>query len=351
MTGDVLTKVPVGLLPVILFLVTLIYMDSYKLVRLKTVLWVIGLGGLTAWLALYVNGCVLDALDMRLQAYSRYVAPLVEESLMALAIVYLFKSSRIGFLVDAAILGFAVGAGFALIENFYYIQVHTEASMAVWVVRGFGTAIMHGGVTAIFAIMSQVLTERRMKINPVYYLPGLLLASIIHSVFNHFLVSPITSTILTLLVLPPILGLVFHRSARAMHDWLELDFDADARLIRMITSGEFSDSKIGHFLADLKAKFDGPVVADMLCYLRVYTELAIRAKAALIARENGLDLPVGERTRARFDELRYLERSIGRTGRLAMRPFLQLERKDLWQLHVLARGRCSGSGCSRSKKW
>ena len=119
MTGDVLTKVPVGLLPVILFLVTLIYMDSYKLVRLKTVLWVIGLGGLTAWLALYVNGFVLDALDMRLQAYSRYVAPLVEESLKALAIVYLFKSSRIGFLVDAAILGFSVGAGFALIENFY----------------------------------------------------------------------------------------------------------------------------------------------------------------------------------------------------------------------------------------
>ena len=83
----------------------------------------------------------------------------------------------------------------------------------------------------------------------------------------------------------------------------------------------------------------GPVVADMLCYLRVYTELAIRAKAVLIARENGLDLPVGERTRARFDELGYLERSIGRTGCLAMRPFLQMERKDLWQLRVLARGR------------
>ena len=140
-------------------------------------------------------------------------------------------------------------------------------------------------------------------------------------------------------LLPPALALVFDRSARALHDWLELDFDADARLIRMITSGEFPDSKIGRFLADLKEKFDGPVVADMLCYLRVYTELAIRAKAVLIARENGLDLPVGERTRARFDELGYLERSIGRTGCLAMRPFLQMERKDLWQLRVLARGR------------
>ena len=56
----------------------------------------------------------------------------------------------------------------------------------------------------------------------------------------------------------------------------------------MIESGEFSQSKIGLFLDDLREKFEGPIVVDMLCYLRMYTELAIRAKAALIARENGL---------------------------------------------------------------
>jgi hypothetical protein len=226
-----------------------------------------------------------------------------------------------------------------MMENFFVLQAHGDARMVVWFVRGFGTAIMHGGVTAIFALVSQALTERQMRINPLRYLPGLALAAVLHAVFNHFLVTPVLQTLGTAILLPLALALVFERSARALHDWLELDFDADARLIRMITSGEFPDSKIGRFLADLKVKFDGPVVADMLCYLRVYTELAIRAKAAMIARENGLDLPVGERTRARFDELRYLERSIGRTGRLAMRPFLQLERKDLWQLHVLARGR------------
>jgi hypothetical protein len=75
----------------------------------------------------------------------------------------------------------------------------------------------------------------------------------------------------------------------------------------------------------------------MLCYLRVYTELAIRAKAALIARENGLEIPVGERTREKFQELRFLEKSIGKTGCLAMKPFLQIERKDLWQMHVIDR--------------
>jgi RsiW-degrading membrane proteinase PrsW (M82 family) len=337
MSLDVLTRAPVGLLPVIIFLIVLVYMDSYKLVSLKAVLAVIFLGGLTAVAAMFVNGWLLDAFNVSIQTYSRYVAPFVEEGLKALVIVYLFRSNRIGFLVDSAIMGFAVGAGFALVENFQYLQIYSSASFAVWIVRGFGTAVMHGGVVAIFAIMSQSLTERQMKINPLYYLPGYLAAVFLHSIFNHFLVAPVLQTIGTLFILPPLLQIVFQRSARSLHQWLELDFDADAQLIDMINSGEFSESKIGKFLEDLKGKFEGPVLVDMLCYLRVYTELAIRAKAALIARENGLELPVGERTREKFEELRFLEQSIGKTGCLAMKPFLQLERKDLWQMHVIDR--------------
>ena len=332
---EMLARALVGLLPVLIFLVVLVWMDSYKLVRLRAVLAVIAVGGLVAWAAMQANGWLIGALDLDLTAYSRYVAPLVEESLKALVIVYLFRSSRIGFLVDAAIMGFAVGAGFALVENFFYLQFFGSANMAVWIVRGFGTAIMHGGVVAMFAIISQTLTERQMRINPLYYLPGLAVAILLHSVFNHFLVAPVLQAAGTLIVLPPLLYLVFQRSAVVLHEWLEIDFDADAKLITMITSGEFSDSRIGRFLDDLRTKFEGPVVADMLCYLRVYTELAIRAKAALMARENGLELPVGERTREKFEELRFLERSIGKTGCLAMKPFLLMERKDLWQMQVI----------------
>jgi RsiW-degrading membrane proteinase PrsW (M82 family) len=332
---DMLVRAPVGLLPVLIFLVILVYMDSYKLVSLKSVLMVIVMGGLTAFAAMYMNGWLLGVLDLPFKPFSRYVAPAIEEGLKALVIVYLFRSHRIGFLVDSAIMGFAVGAGFALVENFHYLQFHSSASFAVWIVRGFGTAIMHGGATAIFAIMSQALTERQMKINPLYYLPGFAVAVFLHSIFNHFLVAPVLQTIGTLLVLPPLLQLVFHKSSKALHDWLELDFDADADLIEMIDSGQFSESKIGRFLDDLRGKFEGPIVVDMLCYLRVYTELAIRAKAALMARENGLELPVGERTREKFEELHFLEKSIGKTGCLAMKPFLQIERKDLWQMQVI----------------
>lgn len=335
MLTDVLIRAPVGLLPVLIFLLVLVYMDSYKLVKLRTVLWVILTGAMLPIAGYWINGSVIDFLSWDFQTYSRYAAPVIEEGMKACVMIYLFKTHRIGFLVDSAILGFAVGAGFGVVENFYYLYLASDAQLAVWVVRGFGTAIMHGGAMALFGVMAQSLTERSMKINPLLLLPGFILAITIHSVFNHFPGTPILTTLGTLMALPPIFLLVFQKSARSMHEWLEVDFDEDALLLEQINSGEFTETRIGRFLQDLKQKFPGTVVVDMLCYLRLYTELALRAKGVLMMRENGLDTPVGERTRAKFEEMRYLEESIGKTGLLAMSPFLQMTRKDLWQLYVL----------------
>jgi RsiW-degrading membrane proteinase PrsW (M82 family) len=313
-------------------------MDSYKLVSIKTVLWVIIAGGCIAGLTYFINGFLFELLDIEFRRFTHYVSPVSEEVLKALVIILLFRMSRIGFLVDSAIMGFAVGTGFAVVENFFYLQTSGDAHVAVWIVRGFGTAIMHGGVTAIFAILSQTITERNMKINPLLYFPGLVAAMTFHSFFNHFWLPPLLMTITYLALLPPVLYLVFQRSAVHLHDWLEVDFDDDARLLQQINSGEFTSSKIGLFLNDLRSKFEGPVVVDMLCYLRLYTELALRAKGVLMMRENGLEAPVGERTREKFAEMKYLESSIGKTGVLAMRPFLHMTRKDLWQLYVLEDG-------------
>ena len=52
---------------------------------------------------------------------SRYIAPLTEETGKAALVVTLVATARVGFLVDAAVLGFAVGTGFALFENLHEI--------------------------------------------------------------------------------------------------------------------------------------------------------------------------------------------------------------------------------------
>jgi RsiW-degrading membrane proteinase PrsW (M82 family) len=325
----------VGLLPALALLGALLYFDSYKLVPLRAVLLAVLVGGVCAALAWLVNRKIGFAFDFSHVTLTRYVAPVVEELLKALVLVYLLRTHRIGFLVDAAIYGFAVGTGFALVENAYLLQQQPGTHFGVWIVRGFGTAIMHGGCTAMFAVVGAALSETRVHVVPGDLIPGLLLAILTHSAYNHFFLSPLLSTALILVVLPAIGYVVIRQSEKALSRWLDIGFDADTRLLEILHSGEFSDSRIGRYLFSLQEYFPGEVVVDMLCYLRLHKELALRAKGMLLMRENGFEVAPDEDVRDVLLEMKYLQQSIGRTGQAALRPFLQLSRKDLWQIYML----------------
>jgi RsiW-degrading membrane proteinase PrsW (M82 family) len=335
-TGSFLIHALLGLLPVCCFLAALVYLDSYKLVPMRWILGTIGFGCITAVVSYPLNGGIGGLLDIEFLTLTRYVAPVVEEALKALLIVALIRNNRIGFLVDAAIFGFAVGAGFAIFENLFYLQYSPTMSLGTWIVRGFGTAIMHGGATAIFSIMAHTLMGQHPGKGRVLLLPGFVVAIVVHSLFNHFFFPPVINTLVVLASLPVLLGVVFQLSEKSVSDWLGMGFDADTELIELINSGEFSASKVGLYLHSLKEKFDGPVVVDLLCYLRLHTELSIRAKGLLMLREQGFMHKAGEETRAKLEELKFLKSSIGPTGLLAIKPFLQMSQKDLWQFYMLS---------------
>jgi RsiW-degrading membrane proteinase PrsW (M82 family) len=324
-------------LPVLTFLAALLYLDSYKLMTARAVLGVVVIGALAAGASYVTNAAALSALHLDLRTFSRYVAPLIEEAWKGLIIVVLIRKHRIGFLVDAAIFGFAAGTGFAMVENFHFLGTIPDAGIGTWIVRGFGTAIMHGGATALFAVMSLALLEEAKRSTLLPLVPGFVLAAALHSAFNHLSQSPRLATLAMIVILPPLSYVIFERSEKTTEDWLGEGFDADAEMLELINSGRLTESPVGKYLETLKDKFKGPVVADLVCYLRLHTELAIRAKGILIMRQNGFDTPIDDETRDKFDEMRYLEKSIGKTGVLAVHPLLRMSRKDLWQMYMLGK--------------
>src|SRR6185312_16055622 len=330
-----LLHVLIGILPVLGFLAALLYLDSYKLVTMRVVVAVIAAGLVAAIACYFINAYLYDVSGLDFTRYSRYVGPLIEELAKALIVVALIRAHRVGFLVDAAILGFAAGTGFAIVENVYYQHLVPGANAGTWIVRGFGTAIMHGGCTAIFAMAGLSMREQAPRASLGAFLPGFAIAVVLHSAYNHAFGSPMLSTLAVIVVLPPLLLVVFQRSERATARWLGEGFDADTQMLDSITSGHFSDSAAGRYLASLKTRFKGPIVADLLCYLRLHTELALRAKGILMMRESGFDAHLDEPTRAKLVEMRYLEGSIGKTGRLALMPLLHAGNKDIWQLKML----------------
>jgi len=324
-----------ALLPVLLFLTLLVLLDSFKLVSLRAVLVALGAGAAAALVATRTNEALMEATGAPTAVFSRYAAPLVEESLKAVWIAVLLRRGRVGFLVDAAILGFAVGAGFALVENVEYLNAMAEPRVRLWLVRGFGTAVLHGAATSILAMVARGVLDRHPSRPGLAVLPGLAAAVAIHSAYNHFFLPPLAAAAVLLAALPLLMVAVFARSERATREWLGTGLDSDLEIVESIVSGHALSTRLGGYLRSLQAHFPGEVVADMLCLVRLQAELSIRAKGLLLAREAGLDAPVGEDVRASLRELRYLESSIGPTGRLALKPLLRESARDAWQVFLL----------------
>ena len=335
MSIDPLLPILVALLPVIALLAVLFHQDSFKLVKPHVLVTALVAGAVVAGLGYALNGFLLGHFDIAIGTYARYVSPLLEEVLKALLVVVLIRSHRIGFLVDAAIVGFAIGTGFALVENIHFLRLVPDASMSTWVVRGFGTAVMHGGTTAIFAVMALAMLGKSNGLPWQAFLPGLALVTALHSAFNHLSHLPQVATLAVMVALPLLMMAIFQRGEQATRDWLGEGFDTDVQTLELINAGRIADTPTGRYLDTLRERFQGPLLADVLCYLRLYTELSLRAKGLLMMRENGFEVALDDEAKASLAELRYLEGSLGKTGLRALRPMLPMSPKDLWQIYML----------------
>lgn len=326
-----------ALAPVLVFLLVLVRLDSFKLLSARAVARAMAAGGLAAAVALVLNHVLLAPAGIGPAVVTRYVAPLIEETLKLVFVVFAIRRRQVAFPVDAAILGAAVGTGFAVVENAYYLRLLGSTGVAVWLVRGFGAAVLHAAVTGIAAIMSQSLVERHAEHGLLVFVPGALAAFSIHSAYNHFVLPPVVATLVLLAALPPLVLLVFERSERTTRDWVGSGMDLDVELLRLLLSDDFGETRLGKYLSELRARFPGPVVADMFCLIRLDLELAIRAKGMLLAREAGLDVDTQD-VAARLEEIAYLEKSIGTTGLLALKPLQATGHRDAWLRGILREG-------------
>jgi len=336
MSTDIWMRAPLALLPVLLFLIGLVQLDGYKLVRMRMMLALVAAGAVAAGISYLINNAAYAHFSGDFTAYSRYISPWIEEALKAALLVFLIRTRRVGLPVDAAIAGFAIGTGFALVENLYYLASRSHTLLPVAVIRGFGTAIMHGGTAAVLAMISNTLYERRPSGGLHLLLPGFLAAVALHTGYNYLLVRPALATLATLLVLPLVIYLVFDHSERILRNWIEVDLESDVQLLESISAGKFLGSNSGRYLQALRDRFGGEELADMLCYLRVHGELAVRAKGILLLRESGLPVPpIDAETKDKLAELAQLERAMGKAGVIALRPLMMATGKEIWQLTLL----------------
>jgi RsiW-degrading membrane proteinase PrsW (M82 family) len=331
----------VALVPVLLLTAGFIWLDVFKLMSVWETLGLLLFGGIAAAAAYPLSGAFLDTLPIGFNNYSRFVAPWIEEALKTIVIICLFRFNRIGFKVDAVISGFAVGAGFSVFENILYLMRFPGLDPGVWMVRGLGTAIMHGTTLAILAVIAHELAERETReaaddfdFNPLWFVPGFLAAVALHTVFNQFPEQPMLAMIGMLVVGPLGLMAVFCFGAGEAAQWLTVEREGHRALLETLSAGRFPDDPRGRRIAALAARSGARTGALIREYYELLARLVLTAEETLLEESADSDEADAD-SAAAFTRLAELKRELGRSTMSALKPLLPFSRNDYWELSEL----------------
>jgi len=130
-----------------------------------------------------INGLLLKKMDTSLVYFTTNITPITEELVKTLPIVYFAAVSttdRKAIITFA----FALGVGFAMLENTIILTQHIESvNMVFALVRGFSSGLMHSICTVMVSAFIPYIYSKKK-----YYFCGTLctfnLALVYHSVFN-----------------------------------------------------------------------------------------------------------------------------------------------------------------------
>ena len=331
-----------ALVPVLILLAVFVWFDAFKLMSIGEILVLLVLGGFGAIASYPLSGRLLDTLPIGFSNYSRFYAPWIEEAIKAAIVIILFRMNRIGFKLDAVITGFAVGAGFSVVENIIYLIRLPDYGASTWLVRGLGTAVMHGVTLAVLAATAHEFAERETRgkssdfnFRLWWFLPGYLAAVAIHTAFNQFPDEPLLAMLGASMFAPiAILG-IFQFGTGEAQKWLQAESAQHRAQFEALKAGRWPDSDSGRRVASFAARLNKKAAARVRRFWELQAWLVLQAEEALLEEAAGDVEFDADAIRKAFGECEMIEGELGRVLVRALESLLPFSRNDYWELSEL----------------
>ncbi len=163
----------------------LIYrMDLYKTGAFRMVVVCFVAGGAAFFGASLTNRLLIQSGVIGRMTVIQFTAPILEEVLKALILVYMVRHKNFNYFVDGAIYGFAAGIGFAVFENYEYIFT-SKSALNVAVGRVISTNLVHAAATSLVGIAFGLSRFSRSYRRVLLCMAGLAGGMVLHVIFNN----------------------------------------------------------------------------------------------------------------------------------------------------------------------
>lgn len=187
------------------------------------------------------------------------IAPVVEEILKSLILVYFIRSPRFRYFVDGAVYGFGVGIGFSVVENLFYLA-NANADLTLAISRVLSTSLMHATASAMVGISLGQLRRSDNAGKIAWRIAGMVAAVGIHIAYNSFVNrDDLTGTILLLtaiglgiggsIIIGVLINIGIAEEKRSFSETLTIDIDVsegERKAIQRL-GGSTLDQKLSEF--------------------------------------------------------------------------------------------------------
>ena len=298
----------------------------------------------TIWgLIAYIIAAQINPLMIKMGIVSydnlvRFGAPVIEEILKGIILVYLIRQASFTYFVDGAIYGFAAGIGFAIIENFEYVLGNPETAIIQAVGRVLSTNLMHATGSGIIGISLGIARFDKSTRRLLIFLSGLALAMAQHMVFNN-LVTRVTSGLLLLYAAiagftgAGFIAYMIRRGLSEEKRWIEEKLGHEDRVTSQEASAVQQLDQMQVFLAPVVEKFGFEKASQVETFLRIQARLGILRKTLEKFTESGED-NLRQATENQIEKLRIemdeTRKEVGAYCMLYLRGTFMQESSPLW---------------------
>jgi RsiW-degrading membrane proteinase PrsW (M82 family) len=176
----------------LIFLYAIRQLDFYQTGQFQTIALSLVLGGIAYTLAAIINGSIEHLTAINRHTIVRFIAPFDEEIIKALFLLYILKRSQYIYSVDGLLYGLAVGIGFAVLENIFYItNISNAANIALQ--RIFTASMVHAFSSAVIGITLVIFPLGTAFYKWIFPVVGLSLAIGQHMLYNNVIHSTLLS--------------------------------------------------------------------------------------------------------------------------------------------------------------
>jgi RsiW-degrading membrane proteinase PrsW (M82 family) len=326
-----------ALLPVVIYIFVVYKIDNFSLISIKNLLMLV-LCGMVA--ALVCFGLFQQTGRILTENQSDFLNPVMEEIVKAIPLLWLATRKKIVFFIDSVICGAAVGGGFSILENIFYLLLGNEMGFGTVLFRGLEVALVHMGCSAIVAaglmlavrIIERSRSRLGLKKSDIGMSVFLLLeAPVLHVFHNTFHFVPLVQFVFVIGTLGGLLVWTYFYDVEMIHSWIDTGLDKQLDLLASIKTGRLDDTPTGKFLESVKDAFPPKDYFDIICYVQLHVELSVASRSRVMLRESGLEdnLPLSnemkEQILSQYIEYKTLEKRLGSAARMTIAPIVKYD--------------------------